>query len=70
VAALVGLEAELGIGNEQSAPGLENENWGTAHWLSRRMEIAAQVAPMYRCFSSVERCWARTAASRSNSAGY
>jgi 4-diphosphocytidyl-2-C-methyl-D-erythritol kinase len=43
VAALVGLEAELGIGNEKSAPGLENENWGTAHWLSRRMEIAAQV---------------------------
>ena len=43
VAALVGLEAELGIGNEPGAPGIESESWGIQHWLSRRMEIAAQV---------------------------
>ncbi|MGB6690073.1 MAG: 4-(cytidine 5'-diphospho)-2-C-methyl-D-erythritol kinase [Terracidiphilus sp.] len=47
VAALVGLETELGIENEnRGLPPFEQkalEGWGTGHWLSRRLELAAQV---------------------------
>ncbi len=50
VAALVGLETELGIGNEvHGLPGLRIETWGThpdddaAGLLTRRLEIAAEV---------------------------
>ncbi len=49
VAALVGLERELGIGNEvRGLPGLKCETWGTQSpllegWEARRLEIAAKV---------------------------
>jgi 4-diphosphocytidyl-2-C-methyl-D-erythritol kinase len=45
VAALVGLEVELGVGNQLRAlPGLKIETWGTlSQWSARRLEIAAQV---------------------------
>jgi 4-diphosphocytidyl-2-C-methyl-D-erythritol kinase len=43
VAALVGLEAELGIG-VRGFPGLKSETWGTQMgWPARRLEIAAKV---------------------------
>jgi len=44
VAALVGLETELGIaGSPDSFPGCKGESWGTWRWPSRRLELAAQV---------------------------
>jgi 4-diphosphocytidyl-2-C-methyl-D-erythritol kinase len=47
VAALVGLESELGIENQhRGLPPFERkalEGWGTGGWLSRRLELAAEV---------------------------
>jgi 4-diphosphocytidyl-2-C-methyl-D-erythritol kinase len=48
VAALVGLEAELGIANQPGAPGLDSQTWESTalsrkSWPAERLTIAAQV---------------------------